>query len=547
MLEPSRPLIADPRRFLLELAQRQDLLEALRLIVDTIAASPNVALARVWLIRPGSGCDTCEMRELCEDRTECLHLVASSGRSVVDPDLDLTQTSGAYRRFPIGVRKVGKIAATGKPLEVQTIDGPEPWMARPDWFGSEGIRGFGGQPLVHRDKVLGVLAVFSRATVSEDDFASLRMIADHVAVSLANAMAWEEINSLREQLKLENDYLQQQVIEDQAFGEIVGKSPAIRQVTEQIELVAPTESTVLVTGASGTGKELVAREIHRRSARRERPLIKVNCAAIPRDLYESEFFGHSKGSFTGAVRDRVGRFELANHGTLFLDEIGEIPLDLQSKLLRVLQEGELERVGDERTRKVDVRIIAATNRDLKAEAESGKFRADLYFRLSVFPIELPSLSSRVSDIPLLAQHLLAGLSRRTGRDMPRLTKANLAQLQNYPWPGNIRELQHVLERAMITSRSGRLQFNLISEGKRTHTGVQAVADGGENRVLTETEMRLFEAENIRRAVKQTEGRISGAGGAAELLGIKPTTLASRMNKLNIDRGVGTGVIGKRSN
>ena len=208
---------------------------------------------------------------------------------------------------------------------------------------------------------------------------------------------------------------------------------------------------MLITGESGTGKELVAREIHRRSSRSNRPLIKLNCAAIPRELYGSEFFGHSKGSFTGAVRDRIGRFELADGGTLFLDEIGEIPLDLQRKLLRVLQEGELERVGDEVTRKVDVRVIAATNRDLKAESESKRFRSDLYYRLSVFPIELPPLSERKEDIPLLAEHLLSQLARKLGRPAPRLTIANVQELQRYDWPGNVRELQHVLERALITS------------------------------------------------------------------------------------------------
>ena len=536
MLEHQQPLISDARCLLLDLAERQDVSDALRLIVDRISSSPNVALTRIWLTRPGLGCDTCRMRPECPDQSECLHLVASSGRSVVDSKIDLTKTDGAFRRFPIGVRKVGKIAATGEPLEVQAIEKDQPWMARPEWFRDEGIRGFGGQPLVHRGKVLGVLAVFSRATISDEDFEWLRTIADHAAASLANALAWEEIESLRERLELENDYLQQQVREEHAFGEIIGKSPEIRKVTEQIELVAPTDSTVLITGESGTGKELVAREIHRRSSRSERPLIKVNCAAIPRELYDSEFFGHTKGSFTGAVRDRVGRFELADGGTLFLDEIGEIPLDLQSKLLRILQEGELERVGEERTRRVDVRIIAATNRDLKTESDVGDFRSDLYFRLSVFPIELPPLVRRTEDIPLLAEHLLAVLSRRAGRETPRLTKANIAQLVSYSWPGNIRELQHVLERSIITARQGRLRFDTLSSDSnvRTSKPVSAVANQAEF-VRTEKEMRELEAENIRLALQQTNNKVSGPDGAAALLEIKPTTLASRIKKLGIQR------------
>ena len=318
---------------------------------------------------------------------------------------------------------------------------------------------------------------------------------------------------------------------------MIGQSAVLKKVEEQIELVAPTDSTVLITGESGTGKELVAREIHSRSSRSDRPLIKVNCAAIPRELYDSEFFGHAEGSFTGAVRDRVGRFELADGGTLFLDEIGEIPLDLQSKLLRVLQERELERVGEVQTRKVDVRIIAATNRDLKAESEARRFRSDLYYRLSVFPIELPQLTKRKDDIPLLAEHLLSQLSRKIGRPAPRLTKANVQQLQQYDWPGNVRELQHVLERALITAKSGKLQLHLNEEGRKSesqtgsaHLSLPPTAED----ILTVTELRKFEANNIRRALQSSGGKISGSGGAAEMLDIKPTTLASRIKSLGIE-------------
>jgi transcriptional regulator with GAF, ATPase, and Fis domain len=289
---------------------------------------------------------------------------------------------------------------------------------------------------------------------------------------------------------------------------------------------------VLVLGESGTGKELVARELHRRSNRADRPLIKVNCAAISRELYDSEFFGHIRGSFTGALRDRVGRFELADGGTLFLDEIGEIPLDLQSKLLRVIQEGELERVGEEKTRKVNVRIIAATNRDLKAESEAGRFRSDLYYRLSVFPITIPPLRLRKDDIPLLLKHFLGQLARRIGRPTPSLTLSDLEELQRYDWPGNIRELQHVLERAIITSSSGRLRLDLGQ--KERSPRVAATATQETSRViLTDAQLRSLEADNIRRALLQTKGKLYGLGGAAQLLGVKPTTLASLMKSLGI--------------
>jgi transcriptional regulator with GAF, ATPase, and Fis domain len=268
------------------------------------------------------------------------------------------------------------------------------------------------------------------------------------------------------------------------------------------------------------------------SSRHARPLIKVNCAAIPSELYESEFFGHTKGSFTGAVRDRVGRFELADGGTLFLDEVGEIPPDLQSKLLRVLQEGELERVGEERTRKVNVRIIATTNRHLKDEAEAGKFRSDLYYRLGVFPIELPPLRKRKEDVALLAEHLLGILSRRLGKQPPRLTQANVAELVRYDWPGNIRELQHVIERALITAPKGKLRFELNS-GETTKATTTIPTSISSEEILSASQLRTFEAENIRRALQACDGKVYGDKGAAALLGMKPTTLASRIKSLGI--------------
>lgn len=533
MIENHIPLIADPRTLLLEMAQCRHLSDVLSLIVTRMAESPAVALARIWLIRPGAGCETCPRRSECPDQTICLHLVASAGTSLVNPGEDLSRTDGSFRRFPIGVRKVGRIAATGKALEVSNISGEPEWLVRPDWASDEGVRGFGGQPLIHKGKVLGVLGVFSRTTMGDDCTQWLRMIADHAAASLANATAWEEIESLRRRLELENEYLQDEVRQRESFGEIIGESSAIQKVGEQIELVAPTDSTILVTGESGTGKELVAREVHRRSSRSDKPLIKVNCAAIPRELFDSEFFGHTKGSFTGAVRDRIGRFELADGGTLFLDEIGEIPLDQQSKLLRVLQEGELVRVGEEETRSVDVRIIAATNRDLKAESETGRFRSDLYYRLSVFPIELPPLSKRQDDIPLLAKHLLSHLARRLGKLEPKLTLANVRDLQSHDWPGNIRELQHVLERAMILAKSNRLQFEFASSPNQPSRAIAIPTDSESDAILTAADLKALEAQNIRRALERGGGKVYGTGGAAELMEMKPTTLASRIKSLKI--------------
>ena len=301
--------------------------------------------------------------------------------------------------------------------------------------------------------------------------------------------------------------------------------------------MAPTETSVLILGETGTGKELVARAIHDRSSRRERPMIKVNCGAIPRDLFESEFFGHVKGAFTGAIRDRTGRFQLADRGTLFLDEIGEIPVELQSKLLRVLQEGQFERVGEDVTRRVDVRLIAATNRNLKREMEAGRFREDLYYRLSVFPIEIPPLRQRSGDIPLLAAHFLRR-ARIPGRSRPfRLTPEQMERLKQYDWPGNIRELQNVIERAIIVSRAGPLRLDLaLPAFAPSLESIQSEAQPDEEReFLSAQDWKHRERQNLVAALKSANWRVSGRGGAAELRGLRPTTLTSRMKALKIKR------------
>lgn len=528
----AEPLLSDPKRLLLDLAQTHSISELLRLIVTRLSDSRHIALARIWLAQPTVDCSGCPTAEICQTQTRCLHLVASDGRSVVTPETEWTNTDGAFQRMAFGARKVGRIAASGESLEEPELTEPLPdWLARPDWIRAEDIRGFAGQPLIHRGDVLGVLAVFARQPISSECMGWLRMIADHAAVAITTARAFAEIEALQKRLELENEYLREEVTGTGAFGELIGQSAALEAVVRQIDLVAPTDSAVLILGESGTGKELVARELHRRSRRASRPLIKVNCAAVPRELYESEFFGHVRGAFTGALRDRVGRFELAAGGTLFLDEIGEIPLDLQAKLLRVLQEGEIERIGEDRTRRVDVRLIAATNRELRAEAEAGRFRQDLYFRLSVFPIEVPPLRKRKEDIPLLADHFLEESSRKVGKSKLPLTLAGVQRLQQYEWPGNVRELQHVIERAVITSAGGHLNIE-ISPAQTQVAPVLEIPIGGP-RVRTDAQIRQIEADNIRAALKAANGKVSGVGGAAQLLGLKPTTLASRIKALGI--------------
>ena len=349
--------------------------------------------------------------------------------------------------------------------------------------------------------------------------------------------AFEEIEGLKSQLELHNSYLQEEVVEAKAFGELVGQSQALRHIVSQIDLVAPTEASVLILGESGTGKELVAREIHQRSRRKDKPLVRVNCASIPKDLFESEFFGHARGAFTGAVKDRAGRFEAAEGGTLFLDEIGEVPLDLQSKLLRVLQEKRYERVGEDRTRIADVRIIGATNRDLKKEVAAGRFREDLYYRLNVFPIQVPPLREHMEDIPLLAKHFIELSVKELRCPKPRLTRAGIAKLQSYDWPGNIRELRNVIERAVIISRGGALDFDLPAAEAAPVPARRAAREAGdtEPEFLTEAELQRRERENLLIILEKANWKIKGADGAAELLGVNSATLLSRMKKMGLRR------------
>jgi len=346
---------------------------------------------------------------------------------------------------------------------------------------------------------------------------------------------------LEAQLEPQNTCLHEEVVEAQTFGDLVGQSAALSHLASQIDVVAPTEASVLILGETGTGKELVAREIHRRSARKDGPLVQVNCASIPRELFESELFGHVRGSFTGAVRDRAGRFETAEGGTLFLDEVGEIPLEVQNKLLRILQEKRYERVGDDRTRRANVRIVAATNRDLKKAVAAGRFREDLYYRLNVFPIEVPPLRKRMEDIPLLAKHFVQLSTRELRCAKPRLTRAAVAKLQNYDWPGNVRELRNVVERAVILARGAALDFDLPITGQdpaparpspRADSAAGSVAPP---RFLTEVELERFERDNLVLVLETANWKIKGADGAAELLGVKPTTLISRMDKWGLKR------------
>lgn len=535
------PELGPYRRLLLDMAQERSADALLNLIVKRLTDLPDAALARIWLLGPGDICPSCPMARSCPDRTSCLHLVASAGRPLQE-GRDWSGLEGRFRRFPVGVYKVGQIASCAEAIEVVDLQEDGTWLADSGWAVRERIRGFAGQPLLHRGRVLGVLGLFLRTRLDPELLVWLRMIADHAAAAIANARAFEEIERLKGRLELENVYLRDEVKAAYSFGDIVGTSPALGAVLEQVEVVGPTDANVLILGESGTGKELIARAIHERSHRHNGPMIKVNCASVPRELFESEFFGHVKGAFTGAVRDRVGRFELASGGTLFLDEVGEIPLDMQSKLLRVIQERTFERIGEERPRTADVRILAATNRILKTEVEAGRFRQDLYYRLSVFPIMVPPLRERIEDVPGLAAHFMRQSCSRMGITNHPLTQRHIEELKGYSWPGNIRELQNVIEHAAITSRLSPLRFDLpastfaptpIDSGKPAHTRSSPVS--AERELLSYAEIEELEKANILEALRRTRWRVSGAGGAAQLLGIKSTTLFSRIKAMGIQR------------
>ncbi len=379
-------------------------------------------------------------------------------------------------------------------------------------------------PIRYKGEILGVSAGFVRGKWPEEFHPWGQVFSDQLGASIANARAFEEVHRLKAQLELQNSYLEEAVIEAKAFGDLVGQSAPLTHIVSQIDLVAPTEASVIILGETGTGKELVAHEIHRRSVRKGGPLVRVNCASIPGGLFESEFFGHAKGSFTGAVKDRAGRFETAEGGTIFLDEVGEIPLEVQNKLLRVLQEKRYERVGEDRTRSADVRIIAATNRDIKQAVATGRFREDLYYRLNVFPIALPPLADRKESIVPLAEYFAGKFAAAFGKRISGFSGDAVDALRRYPWPGNVRELQNVIERAVILAPgeidAAHLRLE-ASAGPETSAGAAIPGEGA---------LRANERETIRKVLADTGGNRTQA---ARVLGISLRTLQYRIKEYGL--------------
>jgi formate hydrogenlyase transcriptional activator len=403
---------------------------------------------------------------------------------------------------------------------------------------AEGIKSRCMIPLVNRGRALGFLVISRRSGdfFTPEDVEFLTQATGQIAIAIENALAYKEISELKDKLAQEKHYLEDEIRSEADFADIIGASPALRKVLKLTETVGPTDSTVLIYGETGTGKEMIARAIHDLSSRRSKPFVKLNCAAIPTGLLESELFGHEKGAFTGAIAQRIGRFEVANGGTIFLDEIGEIPLELQTKLLRVLQEREFERLGSSRTLRTDARLIAATNRDLEALVDEQKFRSDLFFRLNVFPIRIPPLRERQGDIALLVRHFAQHFSKRMNKVINTIPSETMDALCRYHWPGNIRELQNVIERAVILSPGPALEVDLgdLKIAKPNSPVEKHVRSSPTNSGLRDL-LAETEREQIRKALQQCNWVVAGPNGAATLLGMDRSTLRLRIQKLGISR------------
>jgi formate hydrogenlyase transcriptional activator len=484
-----------------------------------------------------------DLRELLTATSDCLHRVmqfAYITLSLYDPKsnslrirlLDFPVGSGLIHEeieVPLDITPAGLAFTTGKPVLLGLIDRGRFPSRISDLLIAEGVKSVCSVPLISRGKALGALNVGSlhENAFTQDDAVLLGQVANQIAIAVENALAFREIDVLKNKLEEEKLYLEEEIRTEYNFEEIIGHSPALKRALQEVETVAPTDSNVLIYGETGTGKELIARAIHNLSPRREHTLVKVNCAAIPTGLLESEMFGHEKGAFTGAVEQRKGRFELADRGTIFLDEVEDISLELQPKLLRVLQEHEFERLGSSRTMRVDVRVVAATNTDLAQMVADKKFRGDLYYRLNVFPVSLPALRERPEDIPLLVHFFAQKFAKQMQKRIERIPTDSMSALTGYAWPGNIRELQNLVERAVILSRGPVLDIPL-AELKRA-------AEIATDFSGAPSTLKALEREHILRVLHESNWVVSGPAGAAARLGLKRTTLNHKMRKLGIAR------------
>ena len=513
------------RRVTRDMAVTPELPVLLNSIASALAEHTGASFVRVFLYQSDEECDVCRGRDgpgrSSIPGEKRLHLRADAGdlHGVLQDQHALSIESPS---------PPGKVARERKPFLTNdllaAVRGNVPAELL-QFYEEIGVVAAGARPLEFRGELMGVIGMISRHPFDPEQFELLGIFADQAAVAIKSALLFAELERYRQRLQVENAYLQEEIRSERGFEDIVGHSSALRAVLRKVKQVAPVETTVLLTGETGTGKELIARAIHELSPRKDRPMIKINCGAIPQGVVESELFGHEKGAFTGALQRRLGRFELADKGTLFMDEVGELPLDTQVKLLRVLQEQEFERLGGARAIKVDVRLVAATNRDLEVEVTDSRFRADLYYRLNVFPIRVPPLRERPEDVPSLVRHFLMQFQRKLAKPLRGVTPEGMQRLMEYPWPGNIRELQNVLERACVLARSPVVDVTAALGGpdRQVPDAIPVIDD----RIVTLDE---HEQQQIRRALDEAGGKIHGPGGAASLLGINASTLRSRMEK-----------------
>jgi formate hydrogenlyase transcriptional activator len=496
--------------------------DRLKLILDlTNQVVSNLEFSE--LLRATSG----SVRRVMQADAAAIMLGDAGGKYLRVHALDYPESKGIFTEgalIPIEGTMPGHSFQSRRPMVVNRLD---PLTMPPEMYRKavgEGLNSFCDVPLISRNRLLGILAVARREenTFDADQVNFMSQVANQVAIGVENALAYREIADLKDRLAQEKLYLEDEIRGEMDFEGIVGQSSALRHVLQLVETVAPSDSTVLLLGETGTGKELIARAIHDRSRRKDRTFVKLNCAAIPTGLLESELFGHERGAFTGAITQRVGRLELADQGTLFLDEVGDIPIEIQPKLLRALQEREFERLGSTRTKKVDIRLVAATNRDLEKMIENREFRSDLYYRLNVFPIRIPPLRERPEDIPLLVRYFAQKYGRRMEKQIESVPAGGMKKLAAWHWPGNIRELENFIERSVILTHGSALQVavgELTNGAKGNH--VPPPANAGQR-------------DEIVRILKATNGRVAGVEGAAARMGLKRTTLISRMKKLGID-------------
>jgi transcriptional regulator with GAF, ATPase, and Fis domain len=514
---PSSPTAKSPNvleRIALQMASSLDLQVVLTTITQGLVDELDGAFARIWLLGPGDLCGDCYKAAECINRERCLHLMASAGL--------YTGLNGEYRRIPLGALKIGRIAQGWGAIYTNDVLGDERLPNKP-WMCDNGLCSFAGYPLTFRNELLGVMAMFGRRALTDAEFERLGVFANQASTAIKNAQLFAEVERLKNRLQAENLYLREEIKLQHRFDEIIGESPQITALLRAVEQVAATDATVLIQGETGTGKELIARAIHHLSPRKAGALVKVNCGAMPANLIESELFGHEKGAYTGATVRRIGKFELADGGTIFLDEVGELPLEAQVKLLRVLQEHEFERVGGSRLMRTDVRVIAATNRDLADAVRKGSFRSDLLYRLHVFPLDMPPLRTRSTDIPLLVTHFLGLFAKKFAKRLDGVSQATMERLQRYAWPGNVRELENVIERAAILSNGPLLE---IDESLAAVSGGEPSASGT---------LEDVERAHIVQVLRDVSWVVEGKRGAAVRLGLHPNTLRSRMHKLGIQK------------